>query len=89
MAMFSGPCPVWNLGGVLAEGGVSHEVEPVFDDPLRTNDLREPLRGGFPAGQIGDHVNGLPAAPAGLQAGAMAYDPGDLCGVREVKVIDG
>ncbi len=56
-----------DLGGVLAEGAVPREVEPVFDKPLRTNDLREPLRGGFLAGQIGDDANRPAAAPAGLQ----------------------
>ena len=45
--------------------------------------------GGFPAGRVGDDAHRLAAARAGLQAGALAYDPGDLCGVREVEAIDG
>jgi hypothetical protein len=43
--MFSGPCPVRTLEGVLGEGGVADEVEPVLDGPLRPDELRESLRG--------------------------------------------
>jgi hypothetical protein len=33
------------LGGVLEEGGVADEVEPFLGGPLRSDDLRESLRG--------------------------------------------
>src|SRR5262249_4399544 len=73
-----------DLGGVLTEGGVPDEVEPVFDDPVRPQDLRDAFRGCLAAGQVGDDVDGLAALLAVFGAGAVAYGLGGLGGVREV-----
>ena len=59
-----------DLGGVLAEGGVPYEVVPVLADPLRTNDLREPLRGGASrlVGSVMTYTVSRPRVPVFRQA---------------------
>src|SRR5919197_1183380 len=84
-----GAVPGVDLGGVLGEGGVADEVEPVLDGPLRSDDLRESLRGCLAAGQVGDDVDRLTAALAGREASAVPDNAGDLGGMREVEIVDG
>ena len=43
----------------------------------------------LPAGEVGDHVDGLAGPVPGLEAGAVPGDPRDLGGVREVQIVDG
>lgn len=78
-----------DLGGVLGEGGVADEAEPVLDGPLRAGDLCESLRAGLPAGQVVDGVDRFAAALAGLESVAVPDDAGDLGGGREVEIVGG
>ncbi|MGG7568933.1 hypothetical protein [Streptomyces sirii] len=73
-----------DLGGVLGEGDIADEVEPVLDGPLRADDARELVRGGLSAGQVRDDVDSLAGALAGPDVGAVPGDLGDLRGVWEV-----
>lgn len=74
VAMFSGPRPVRTLEASSRKTVSRMKRSPVFDGPLRANDLRQSLREGFLTGQVRDGTDRLAAASAGPRrlAGAVA-----------------
>lgn len=75
-----------NLAEVLMEGNVPHIVQPVFNTPVPTIQLQQPLRRAFFSIKTGNSISCLFAQRLAVKRCCDAVDPHDLLMEREVYV---